>query len=248
MSTETRIRATMAGFATLAALLALIVVGAAGCGGGSSSGEPQPIDDADAGPPTVTTGPYQPLTVGSSWTYHVDDQGVVYDKQSSVEAFEDMGGQAAGVMGFKVRETVKASIQMTWYEQTATDVRRHHDTLSDDTGRMLSDEWYAPFMLRVDEAPDHMQMGAAWSLDFVNTKTTSDKPTAMLNHTESWKVDGVDVVVGVPAGSFYSLQVTRTDMGDGAVKTMWFVKGVGKVKELTNAGHLEELSSYTIAP
>ena len=87
-----------------------------------------------------------------------------------------------------------------------------------------------------------------WSIDFVNTKTTSDKPTAMLNHTESWKVDGVDVVVGVPAGSFYSLQVTRTDSGDGAVKTMWFVKGVGKVKELTNAGHLEELSSYTIAP
>ena len=68
-----------------------------------------------------------------------------------------------------------------------------------------------------------------------------------VRHTEAWKVDGVDVVVGVPAGSFYSLQVTRTDAGDGAVKTMWFVKGVGKVKELTNAGHLEELSSYTIA-
>src|SRR4051812_16615868 len=103
MSTETRIRATMAGFATLAALLALLVVGGAGCGGGNNNGEPQPIDDADAGTPTVTTGPYQPLTVGSSWTYHVDDQGVIYDKQSSVEAFEDMGGQAAGVMGFKVR-------------------------------------------------------------------------------------------------------------------------------------------------
>jgi len=34
-------------------------------------------------------------------------------------AFEDMGGQAAGVMGFKVQETVKASIQNTWYEATA---------------------------------------------------------------------------------------------------------------------------------
>ena len=94
MSTETRARATMAGFAMLAALFALLLVGAGGCGGGSGTTETPPItgDDVDAGPPTVTTGPYQPLTVGSTWTYHVEDQGVVYDKQSSVEAFEDMGG------------------------------------------------------------------------------------------------------------------------------------------------------------
>ena len=61
MSTETRIRATMAGFATLAALLALLVVGAAGCGGGSDTDGPPPDEDADAGPPTITTAPYQPL-------------------------------------------------------------------------------------------------------------------------------------------------------------------------------------------
>jgi len=140
MSTETRARATMAGFATATALLALLAVGAGGCGGGSDTAPP-PGDDADVGTPTVTTGPYQPLTVGSTWTYHVDDQGVVYDKQSAVEAFEDMGGAIAGTMGFKVRETIKAAIQLTWYEQTATDVRRHHDQLGDDTGRQLSDEW-----------------------------------------------------------------------------------------------------------
>src|SRR3954447_26824607 len=136
MSTETRVRATMVGFAMLAALFAMLLVGAGGCGGGSGTTTMPPItgDDVDAGPPTVTTGPYQPLTVGSSWTYHVDDQGVIYDKQSSVEAFEDMGGQSAAVMGFKVRETMKASVQMTGYEQTSTDVRRHHDTLSDSSG------------------------------------------------------------------------------------------------------------------
>ena len=246
MRIDTRIRAAMAGIATLAALLALLVVGGAGCGGSSSMTTPN--EDADAGPPMVTSGPYQPLTVGTTWTYHVDDQGVVYDKQSAVEAFEDMGGMAAGTMGFRVRETIKASIQMTWYETTATDVRRHHDTLADDTGRMLSDEWYAPYLLRVDESPDHLQAGASWTINYTKTKTTSSKPTATSNQSESWTVDGVDLVTAVPAGTFNALKVTRTDPADGSTKTQWFVRGVGKVRELTGAGHKEELTAYTIAP
>src|SRR6187551_1877569 len=178
MNIDTRIRATIAGLATVTALLALLAIGGSGCGGGGSdttdSGGP-------VGPPQVTTGPYQPLTVGPTWNYHVDDQGTVYEKQSTVQAFEDMGGMAAGTMGYKVQETVKASIQLTWYEQTATDVRRHHDTLSDNTGRMLSDEWYSPYLLRVDEAPEHLQAGATWDINYMKTKTTSSKPTETSN-------------------------------------------------------------------
>src|SRR5205823_1876668 len=124
MTIDNRGRAAVAGFATLTALLALLAIGGAGCGGGNNTTTIPPINDADAGPPIITTGPYQPLTVGSTWTYHVTDQSVVYDKQSSVDAYEDMGGMAPGVMGYKVRETIKSSIQFTWYENTATDVRR----------------------------------------------------------------------------------------------------------------------------
>ena len=247
MSTETRARATIAGLATATALLALLAVGAGGCGGGSDT-PPPPVDDQDVGTPTVTTGPYQPLTVGSTWTYHVDDQGVVYDKQSSVEAFEDMGGAIAGTMGFKVRETVKAAIQLTWYEQTGTDVRRHHDQLADDTGRQLSDEWYSPYLLRVDEAPEHLTKGATWTINYTHTKTTSSKPTTTTNQAETWTVDAVDIVTAVPAGTFNALKVTRTDTADGTTKTQWFVRGVGKVRERTGAGHFEELTAYTIAP
>src|SRR6185436_10523915 len=207
MRIDTRIRAAMAGIATLAALLALLVVGGAGCGGSSSMTTPN--EDADAGPPMVTSGPYQPLTVGTTWTYHVDDQGVVYDKQSSVDAFEDMGGDIAGTMGFKVRETVKAAIQLTWYEQTGTDVRRHHDQLADDTGRQLSDEWYSPYLLRVDEAPEHLIQGATWTINYTHTKTTSSKPTTTSSHAETWTVDAVDIVTAVPAGTFNALKVTR---------------------------------------
>jgi len=244
MNIDTRIRATIAGLATVTALLALLAIGGSGCGGGGSdttdSGGP-------VGPPQTTTGPYQPLTVGSTWTYHVDDQGTVYDKQSAVEAFEDMGGMAAGTMGYRVRETIKASIQLTWYEQTTTDVRRHHDQLSDTSGRQLSDEWYSPYLLRVDESTDHLQQGANWTINYEKTKTTSSKPTATTNQAETWTVEGVDMVTAVPAGTFNALKVTRTDTADGSTKTQWFVRGVGKIREQTGQGHVEELTAYTIA-
>src|SRR6478752_4723920 len=243
MNIDTRIRATIAGLATVTALLALLAIGGSGCGGGGSdttdSGGP-------VGPPQTTTGPYQPLTVGSTWTYHVDDQGTVYDKQSAVEAFEDMGGMAAGTMGYRVRETIKASIQLTWYEQTTTDVRRHHDQLSDTSGRQLSDEWYSPYLLRVDESTDHLQQGANWTINYEKTKTTSSKPTATTNQAETWTVEGVDMVTAVPAGTFNALKVTRTDTADGSTKTQWFVRGVGKIREQTGQGHVEELTAYNV--
>jgi hypothetical protein len=232
---------------TAAALGAMAAV-SIGCGG---SGTDQNMDGAsgvpyDGGPITQTSGPYQPLVVGATWSYHVDDQGIVYDKQSSVVALEDIGGERAGTMGYKVTENIKQASQLTWYEVTATDVRRHHDVLMDSAGLIASDEWYSPYLLRIDETPGHMQANANWSMTYTNTKTTPTKPTQVINHMEVWKIDGVDVPLSVPAGNFNSIQVTRIDSTDAMTKTQWFVKGVGKVRELTGAGHLEELTSYNV--
>ena len=145
---------------------------------------------ATAGRSIPTSGPYQPLTVGSTWTFHVDDQGVVYDKDSTVEAQEDIGGAAAGISGFRVRETIKSAIQLTWYEVTATDVRRHHDQLMTG-GQLATDEWYDPYLLRVDTSPDHMQANATWTMTYMDTKTTSTKPMQTTSKTQDWHVDGV---------------------------------------------------------
>ena len=115
----------------------------AGCGGTD-------LDTNPGDPPLVTTGPYQPLVIGATWTYHVDDQGEVYEKQSSVMASEDMGGAKAGTMAFRVQENVKDKIQLTWFQATEHDVRRHHDQFRDSIGTITSDEWYEPYMLRID--------------------------------------------------------------------------------------------------
>ena len=223
MSTETRVRATMAGFATLAALLALLAVGAGGCGGGSDT-PPPTGDDADAGPPTITSGPYQPLTVGSTWTYHVDDQGVVYDKQSTVEALEDMGGAMAGTMGYKVRETVKAAdpAHLVRADRRPTSAAI---TISSPTtpAAMLSDEWYSPYLLRVDEAPDTCRRARPGR----STTSTPRPPAASRPRRPTRPRPGPSTASTssprVPAGTFNALKVTRTDTADGSTKTQWFV-------------------------
>jgi len=229
-------------------LTVLAAAAFAGCGGGGEGGAGGSGITPGAGGNVGTpgSGPYQPMVVSATWDYHVDDQGVTYEKQSKVESQEDLGGSKAGISGFKVRETVKESIQLTWYQVVDTGVVRHHDQMQDTSGRMLSDEWYDPYLLRTDESSAHLQAGATWTIDYTNTKTTTSKPTATVAHAETWTVDAVDESVTVAAGSFSALKVTRTDSSDGSTKTQWFVRGVGKVREQTGAGHVEELTAYQV--
>src|SRR5579871_5107138 len=131
--------------------VALATLAGAGCGGGGSgetgSGGTTGSLAADGAVPLMTSGRYQPLAVGATWVYNVTDTGVAYVKNSSVLTYEDIGGIAAGTMGYKVSETIKTSTQMTWYESTDTDVRRHHDQQIDSNGQMTSEDWYSPYDL-----------------------------------------------------------------------------------------------------
>jgi hypothetical protein len=238
-----RFLATTIPLATMAALAAV------GCGGGGSgqggSGGTGMLA-TDGAVPQVTSGRYQPLVVGATWVYNVTDTGVAYTKNSSVESYEDMGGDAAGIMGYKLSETIKTSTQLTWYESTATDVRRHHDQEIDSTGNLSSEDWYTPYDLRVDESPEHLTAGAAWTMSYMDAHTSAKKPPSMKTITEDWTTDAVDEVVTEPAGTFKALKITRTNTSDGTAKSQWFVAGVGKIRESNTTGHLEELQSYSL--
>lgn len=236
---------------TIVPLAALAAVAGAGCGSsnGSGSGGSGGTSGAlavDGAVPLVTTGRYQPLVVGTTWVYNVTDTGVAYTKNSAVESYEDIGGVAAGIMGYKVSETIKTSTQLTWYESTATDVRRHHDQQIDANGVMSSEDWYTPYDLRVDESADHLMAGAAWTMSYMDAHTSASKPAATKTITENWTTDAVNETVTVPAGTFGALKITRTDTSDGTAKSQWFVPGVGKIRESNTTGHLEELTSYMI--
>jgi hypothetical protein len=228
---------------------ALATIAGAGCGSGSSgqsgSGGTGSLA-ADGAVPLVTSGRYQPLAVGATWVYNVTDTGVAYVKNSSVLTYEDIGGMAAGTMGYNVSETIKSSTQLTWYESTDTDVRRHHDQQIDSSGQMSSEDWYTPYDLRVDEAADHVMAGAAWTMSYTDAHTSAKKPASDNTITENWTTDEVNEVVTVPAGTFSALKITRTNTADGTAKSQWFVPGVGKIRESNTTGHLEELTSYMI--
>jgi len=235
----------------LAALAAMTGVGCGSSGGSDGTGGSSGTGGtgalaADGAVPMMTSGRYQPMVVGANWAYNVTDTGVAYTKNSKVEALEDIGGMAAGTMGYKVSETIKTSTQLTWYEATASDVRRHHDQQTDANGIMTSEDWYTPYDLRVDESSDHVTAGAAWTLSYMDAHTSASKPASTKTITENWTTDAANETVTVPAGTFSALKITRTNTADGTAKSQWFVPGVGKIRESNTTGHLEELQSYMI--
>jgi hypothetical protein len=116
----------------------------------------------------------------------------------------------------------------------------------DANGVMSSEDWYTPYDLRVDESPDHLTAGAAWTLSYMDAHASASKPAATKTITENWTTDAANETVTVPAGTFSALKITRTDTSDGTAKSQWFVPGVGKIRESNTTGHLEELTSYTI--
>jgi hypothetical protein len=230
----------MAIYGTLAGALAL-----GGCSGGSGTSanlDPGGGGGSDAAA-QATSGHYEPLAVGVSWTYHVNDNGVAYDKTSAVIDTEDAGGPAAGVTVFHLVDTFPADKQNTWYQVDGQVVKRLHDNDLDSAGNVKTDDWYSPFRLRVDETPEHTVEGTTWTLSFTDTHTSSTKASTSVMKTDNWRVDGVDEPVTVPYGTFLSLHVSRADPTDGSIKSFWFVRGIGKVKEANNSGHLEELAT-----
>jgi hypothetical protein len=226
-------------------LAAFAAVGCGGSGAGGSGGSGGSLA-ADGAMPQATSGRYQPLAVGATWVYNVTDTGVAYTKNSQVMSYEDIGGMDAGTMGYKLSETIKTSTQLTWYESTATDERRHHEQQMDASGTLTSEDRYSPNDLRVDESPDHLTAGAAWTVSYMDAHTSATKPASDNTITENWTTDAVDEVVTVPAGTFKALKITRTNAADGASKSQWFTQGVGKIRESNTTGHLEELASYNV--
>jgi hypothetical protein len=197
-------------------------------------------------------GRYEPLTMGSTWTYDVTDVvgGVPLKstKNVTVEDLEAVPGKT-NVMAWRVHtELVGVQLQETWQENQAETAVRHRDDTNDLDGGNLNSSLYAPYKLRVDESAAHTVTGATypeqWS-EVYTDNTTHMTSTKM--HSTTWTVVNGAESLTVPAGTFSTLHLQKTGSGTTpSMKEYWFARGVGKVKETSGSGHVEELRSFTI--
>ena len=188
-------------------------------------------------------------SVGATWVYNVTDTGVAYTKNSAVESpARTSAASRPAPWATRCSETIKTSTQLTWYE-----VDRHRRAPPPrpadwtPTACMTSEDWYTPYDLRVDESPDHLMAGAAWTMTLHGRAhlQPASRPRPRPSPRTGPPTPSNEAVT-VPAGTFSALKITRTNTADGTAKSQWFVPGVGKIRESNTTGHLEELTSYMI--
>ncbi|KAB2909160.1 MAG: hypothetical protein F9K40_04005 [Kofleriaceae bacterium] len=212
-------------------------------------GDDAPPDDGDGGVVACTTPAterYLPLVVGASWTYDTSDMGApTVVKTSTVEALEDVGDRKTGVTAYRVR-TEKSGTSgdvVSWQEDRCTSIVRHREQSFDLADQLLTDQFYVPGKLRVDETAEHTVVGATWTTAYTEVEVDPILGTKTVSKDETWTIEAVDEMVTTPAGTFTCLRVRKMTSGN-ADKTYWFAKGFGKIRE---TGEQEEtLTGYTI--
>lgn len=233
----------------------VVLVMLVGCGGS----DPNPGGTPDgSGPGPDGSGPapdapdssnrFEPWHVGAVWTYSLTDPtGTLAPRpaaKTTIEAFEDVGGTHAGTFAFRLRaEQLDGSVVA--YQGYEGDLSvRYAQTDFDLNNQMVDVQSEAPFRLKLDEGAAHIVAGATYSETFDET-TTNNTGTATNTKVENWRVINPAESVVVQAGTFTALHVRRVNANNATkTKDYWFVRGMGKVKEI-GGGQDEELVSYT---
>lgn len=217
-----------------------IALSVGACGDDAQTGGEMPVP-CD----TPSAQRYLPLAIGSSWTYDTSDAGAPnVVKTQTVEALEDVGDRKVGTTAYRLRTTKAGGGDVvSWHEDRCTSVVRHREQSLDGSGVLLSDQFYVPSKLRIDETAAHLVAGATWSTEFTEVEVDPVDGTHTVSKTETWTVEAIDEMVVVPAGAFTSLRVRKATSG-GADKTFWFALGIGKIKE--QGEQIETLTSYVL--
>jgi len=202
------------------------------------------VDADTSGPPR-----YLPLAVGATWTYHETDvvTGETGDRTTTVEAYEDVGPSHPGARSFRVRVEKLDATTVYWEgHQGDLTVRYRSDDYALD-GHLVDRAINAPRRMKLDESAEHLVQGASYVLTWLETTIDITGTSSSEPRTERWDVISTSERVTVPAGSFddaLHIRRTNTESSRQKYKEYWYVRGIGKVKEL-GGGQTEELIAYT---
>jgi hypothetical protein len=226
--------------------------GNAGTGqGGSDAGSG--TDDAGAqggnpGSPDASLAPFLPWQDGNTWTYRVTEAGVTSTKVTTVGALEPVGGTGpnADLEANKVETTKGAGgmdLTVSWQLLVGERVLRYREqSFSASTGDLELDEHWDPHKIHFDGSAEHIVANATWLEEYQETKLPVGGAPETATARDRWTVIAVDEEVTVPAGTFSALVLTKA--GGTSLKTYYYVRGVGKVKE--EGTQTEELESFEV--
>lgn len=212
------------------------------CGDGASAAKPQDemVETSD--------GPWLPWKEGNTWTYRVTHDGVVSTKVVTIMAEETVGGEGPhkGDTAFRVvTKKGEGDQTISWQVRDGDRVLRYREqSFHAETGELELEEHWDPYKLHFDGSAEHVAEGATWLEAYDETKLPVDGPEETQQARDRWIVDSPSEEVTVPAGTFQAVVVQKA--GGSDVKTYWYVRGVGKVKE--TGGQTEELVSYEVSP
>jgi hypothetical protein len=166
----------------------------------------------------------------------------------TIEAEETVGGTGphAADSAFKV-VTKKGKLDQTisWQFLDGERVLRYREqSFHESTGELEQEEHWDPYKLHFDGSDAHTAEGGTWLESYDETKIPVAKPAETKTERDRWIVDSPSEEITVPAGTFKAVVVQKA--GGGDIKTYWYVRGVGKVKE--TGGQTEELVSYEVTP
>ena len=193
-----------------------------------------------------------PLKTGNSWTYLVTDElGVPTPKTQTVMEAGPVGGVGPNAAVTAFRFVTKKGIDgmdetVSWQARVGTRVVRYREQSYMRTAphALELEEYWDPSKLRVDETPAHMVAGATWLETDQETKLPVGGTPSTTPVEERWTVTAERQPVTVQGRSYEVMIVTK--MGS-SMKTYWWARGIGKVKEI-GANQTEELLSYQVAP
>lgn len=214
--------------------------------GGTAGGAP------DAGqPPLADAGEresFLPWQEGNSWTYQVTDDGQTFSKVTTVGPVETVGGAGPNKAERANRVVTEKGDDQTLSWQVAEGdrvLRYREQSFSVSTGDLALEEHWDPYKIHFDGSPEHTRSGASWLESYDETKLPVGGMPQTASVNDRWTILSVDQSVTVPAGTFRTVVVQKVS-SSGSIKTYYYARGVGKVKE--EGSQVEELSSYEVAP
>jgi hypothetical protein len=203
------------------------------------------------------TGALLPWKPGNSWTYKVTDDDGTTTKITTISAApEPVGlGPLKDTMAYRVVTKKSDGMDQTvsWQAPVGDMIVRYREqSYAASTGKLELEEYWQPYKIHIDGTAEHTQSGATWAVHYEETKVKVVDDVLGAPSTaatdDAWKVlnaSSEHVGVTVPAGPFEDPVVIQK-AGGSSIKTYWYVRGVGKVKE--SGGQTEELVSFTVMP